>query len=228
MHPEQVKIVSDKLDIFTNKHTNAQLSVSEQKKIQKLLEKDVFRVVTPNIIVMSEEVLSSTQVFNSSLVDNIKDPCNDKVYEKSRSLVHTYNNEKKNLVLMHSRKIPEVSQGIGSCLAIIMQDNDNNNIRFYLRDITQVYIEIASDLNLDFYIRPLFELILQLSASFDSIVKVMRPIYSEPEVDNYWFAIYHPHYKEKLGITESVHDPFLLWVPPKLLSPPGASSDCCG
>ena len=159
MHPKQVKIVSDKLDIFTNKYADTQLFASGQKKIQKLLKKDVLKVVTPDKIVMSEEVSSSTQVFNSSLVDNIKDPCNDKAYEKSRPVVHTYNDEKKNLVLMHSPKIPEVSQGIGSCLAVIMRDNGNNNIRFYLRDITQAYVKIASDPNLDSYIRLLSELI---------------------------------------------------------------------
>ena len=127
IHPEQVKIVSDKLDTFTNKHADAQLSASGQKKIQKLLEKGVFKVVTPDKVVIPEEVLSNTQVFNSSLVDNIKDPCTNKVYEKSRPVVHAYNDEKKNLVLMHLPKIPGVRQGIGSCLTAIIRDDDNDD-----------------------------------------------------------------------------------------------------
>ena len=56
----------------------------------------------------------------------------------------------------------------------------------------------------------------------------MRPLYGEPEVDNHRFAIYHLHYKEKPGMTESVHDSFLLQPSPKLLSPPGVSFNCCG
>ena len=196
MHPEQVKIVSDKLDTFTNKHADAQLSASGQKEIQGLLEKDIFKVITPNKVVTPEEVPSNIQVFNSCFVNNIKDPCIDKADEKSRSVVHAYNDEKKNLMLMHSSKIPEVSQGIDSCLAAIIQDDDNDNIRFYLRDITQAYVEIASDLNPNFYIRPLSKPISQLSASFDFIVKVMRLLYGKPEADNHRFAIYHPHYKE--------------------------------
>ena len=103
-------------------------------------------------------------------------------------------------------QIPEVSQGIGSCLAAIIQDNDNDNIRFYLQDLTQAYVEIASDLNPDFYIRPLSKLISQLSTLFDSIVKVMKLLYGKPEADNHRFAIYHPHYKEKPGMTESAHN----------------------
>ena len=196
MHLEQVKILSDEIDTFTNKYVDIRLFASGQKEIQRLLEKDDFKVVTPDKVVTPEEVPSSTQVFNPRFVHNIKDPCTDKVYEKSRSAVHAYNDEKKGLTLMHLPKIPGVSQGIGSCLTTIIRDNDNDNIRFYLRDIMQAYIEIASDLNSDSYIRPLSELISQLSASFDFIVTFMRPLYGEPEADNHRFAIYHPHYKE--------------------------------
>ena len=51
-HPEQVKIVLDKLDTFTNKYADAQLSASGQK--QGLLEKDVFKVVIPNKVITPE------------------------------------------------------------------------------------------------------------------------------------------------------------------------------
>ena len=129
--------------------------------------------------------------------------------------MHIYNDEKKNLVLMHSPKIPEVSQGIGSCLTAIIQDNDNNNIRFYLRDITKAYVEIASDFYPNFYIQPLSKLISQLNTLSNSIAKVMRPLYGKPEADNHRFAIYYLHYKEKPGMTESAHNPFLCRPPLK-------------
>lgn len=50
--------------------------------------------------------------------------------------MYVYNDEENNLVLMHSPKIPGVSQGIGSYLGAIIQDDDNDNISFYLQDIT--------------------------------------------------------------------------------------------
>ena len=46
-----------------------------------------------------------------------------------------------------------------------------------------------------------------------------------PKASTTSFATYHPHYKEKPGMTESAHDPFLLWPSPKLLLPPDALSD---
>ena len=229
MHSKQVKILSDKLETFiANKYVNAQLSTSGQKKIQGLLEKNDFKVLTLNKLVMPEKIQSSTQVFYSHFVNDIKDPYPDKIYEKSCLVVHTYNDKKKNLMLMHSPKIPEVSQSIGSCLATIIRDNDNDNFRFYLRDIRQAYIEIVLNNNLNFYIRLLSELISQLSVSFNSIVKVMKPLYSESEADNYRFAIYHPNYKEKPGMTESAYNPCLLQPSSKLLLSLGTPFDCCG
>lgn len=49
----------NKLDIFTNKNADIQLSASMQKEIKKLVEKDIFKVVTSNKIIIPEEVLSS-------------------------------------------------------------------------------------------------------------------------------------------------------------------------
>lgn len=52
--------MSDKLNTFTIKYADAQLSKSGQKKIQKLLEKDIFKVVTLDKVVIHEEVRNST------------------------------------------------------------------------------------------------------------------------------------------------------------------------
>ena len=88
----------------------------------------------------------------SCFVDDMKDLCIDKADEKDCPVEHVYNNKKKIFVLIYLSKIPGVSQDIDFCFAAIIGDNDNDNIRFYLPDITQIYTEIPSDLNLDFYI----------------------------------------------------------------------------
>ena len=91
---------------------------------------------------MPDKVPNSTYGFNSRFVDNIKDSWIDRAYEKSHSVVHVYNNEKKNIVLGYLLKIPRVSQGIGFCFTAIIWNDNNYNIRFYLLNIMQVYIEI--------------------------------------------------------------------------------------
>ena len=188
-------IISNKLGIFIIKHANAQLSVSGQKEIQKLPEKSIFKAVISDKVVIPKKVLNSTQVFNSCFVDDIKDPCTNKADQKRHQIVYFYNYEKKNLVLIYSLKIQVVSQGINFCLTAIIQNNNNNNITFYLWDIMQTYIEIALDI-LNFYIRPFSELISSPNTSFDSIVKVIRVLYCKPKVDKYWFTIYYLYYKK--------------------------------
>lgn len=65
-------------------------------------------------------------------------------------MMYAYNDEKKIFMLMHLPKIPKVNQGIGFCLVSIIWNNNNDNIRFYLQDIMQAYIEIVLDFNLNF------------------------------------------------------------------------------
>lgn len=152
MYLEQVRILANKLEIFTNKYADTQLSTFRQNEIEKLLEKNDFKVVTPDKLVMLEKVLSNIQVFNSYFVNKIKNLYTDKVYKKSCPVIYTYNNGKKNLVLIYLPKISRVSYSIVSCLTTIFQNNNNDNIRFYFQNIRQVLIEIASNLNPDFYI----------------------------------------------------------------------------
>lgn len=47
-----------------------------------------------------------------------------------------------------------------------------------------------------------------------------------PEASTTWFIAYHPHYKEKSGMTESAHNLFLLRPLLKLLLLRDASSNC--
>ena len=105
MHSGHAKVVLGKLGKFTTKYTNASLFASRQKEIKRLPEKDVFKVVILKYIITPEEILSSIQVFNSGLYDNIKDPCIDKLRKRSRPVIYTFNNEMKNIMLRHSSYI---------------------------------------------------------------------------------------------------------------------------
>lgn len=85
-----------------------------------LFEKDLFKVIIPIKYVIFEVIPSSTQVFNSCFVDYIKDLYTDKANEKSCPVVHTYNNKKKKLMLMHLLKAPKISQVISFYLTAII------------------------------------------------------------------------------------------------------------
>lgn len=69
-------------------------------------------------------------------MNNIKDLCTIKANKKIYLIGYIYNNNKKNLILMHLLKILEVSQNISFCFVAIIWNNDNNNINFDLQNIT--------------------------------------------------------------------------------------------
>ena len=58
---------------------------------------------------MLKKILSNTQVFNSCFDDHIKDLYTNKANKKNCLIVHTYNNKKKNIMLMDLSNISKVS-----------------------------------------------------------------------------------------------------------------------
>ena len=50
-----------------------------------------------------------------------------------------------------------------------------------------------------------------LGASRNAVLKVMKPLYGVPKAGNHWFATYHCHHLEKLGMTKSTYDSCFLF-----------------
>lgn len=169
---------------------------SRHKKINGLLKKDAFEVVAIS------DVPSGMRIFNSRFVDEIK---NDTAiaFEKSRLVVQAYNDHGKDAILTQSPTIQQMSQRLILSLAACMQQYD-----LYLRDISQAYIQSTTHLNREFFVRPLQELELQS----DSILKIIKPLYGVPKAGNYSFNTYHRHQLEKLSMTQSTYDPYLLYA----------------
>ena len=81
----------------------------------------------------------------------------------------------------------------------------------YLRDISQVYVQLITILNRDFYINPPRELAKRLNLTDDSVLKVVKPLYGIPEAGNHWFKTYHSHHLNELAMEQSTYDPCLLY-----------------
>lgn len=183
-------------------HSMPQFTSSRQNEINGLLDKGVFKLTNP------EDVPSGARIFNSRFVDEIKNPGTEKAYEKSRLVVQAYNDRDKTLILTESPTIQRVSQRLIICLAAVL---GSDRASLYLRDVTQAYVQSTSELNREFFIRPPPELATVLGAPPDCILKVMKPLYGVPEAGNHWFATYHKHHTERLGMSESTYDSCLLY-----------------
>ena len=194
-----VCFVLDGINIF---QSSPQFQASRLKEITELLEKKIFEVIH------HKNVFINARIFNFRFVDEIKHSDIDKIFEKSQLIIQTYNNMKKNLVLTQTPTIQRISQRLVVCLAAVLQDGD---VQLYLRNITQMYVQLKSSLNRDFYIRSSQKLIALLKISSDCILKIIKPLYGIPEADNHWFVTYQNHHISKLDMMQSTYDSCLLY-----------------
>jgi hypothetical protein len=175
----------------------AQFEDSQRKEVNGLLERGVFEYV------LEKDIPPGTRIFTARFVNEMKNNGTDKAFEKSRLVVQAYNDGDKEYVLTQSPTIQRASQRIILCLGITV-----GNVRYYVRDITQAYIQSTTKLNRDFYIRITPELAEYFPGA--TFLKVVRPLYGIPEAGNHWFRTYHNHHMERLNMETSTYDPCLL------------------
>ena len=73
-----------------------------------------------------------------------------------------------------------------------------------------MYIQSLIKLNWDFYIQPPHELESQLGIRKNLILKVIKPLYSVPEVGNYWLITYYNYYIKELDMNLLIYNPYFL------------------
>ncbi len=154
--------------------TDPPFTASRQQEIAGLLEKRVFLPVN------RADVPPDVRIFSSRFVNEIKHPGTDKAFEKSRLVVQAFKDQNKTLVLTQSPTIQRVSQRLIICLAATLPQ-----MKLYLRDITQAYVQSRSTLNRDFYVQPPPELIKLIGISNNCILKVVKPLYDVPKAGNH-------------------------------------------
>ncbi len=123
---------------------------------------------------------SRTRIFNSRFVDEIKYLNIDKIFEKSRFIVQTFNDQDKNSVLIQSFIHQRVNQRLIICLVVVFFE-----MNLYLKNIIQIYVQSETFLNRDFYVNSFIELIKQLDILSNNILKRMKSLYEMSKTNNY-------------------------------------------
>jgi hypothetical protein len=147
---------------------------SRQKKIVDLLEKEVF------ISVNKKNVSTDVRIFSFRFVNEIKHSEIEKAFEKFRLMNEAFNDQNKTLMLIQSSIIQRISQRLIICLVVSL-----SQMKLYLRDIIQAYVQSRFNLNRDFYVQSSSELIKLMSISSECILKVIKSLYKVSETDNH-------------------------------------------
>jgi hypothetical protein len=88
---------------------------------------------------------------------------------------------------------------------------EGRDVKLYLRDISQAYVQLNTSLNRNFFIRPPLELASQIGLKEGEILRVVKPLYGVPEAGNHWFKTYHSYHVNQLSMEQSTYNPYLLF-----------------
>jgi hypothetical protein len=174
---------------------------SRQKEIVDLLEKEIF------ISINKRNVSTNVRIFSFRFVNEIKHSDTEKAFEKFRLMIQAFNDQNKILMLTQSSIIQRISQRLIICLAASLLQT-----KLYLRNITQIYVQFRFNLNRDFYVQSSLELIKLMKIFSDCILKMIKLLYDVSKADNHWFKTYHDHHTDKLSMTQSTYDSYLLYI----------------
>ena len=173
--------VQDYSDHFLIK-TSFQFIVSKQKKIDELLKKKIFKFVSIS------EIFQNTKLFNARFVNEIKNEDTEKIFEKSRLIMQTYNDFNKNQVFIQSSIIQRVNQRLIACIAVVLEINSNdlnNSMKLFFRNVIQTYVQSIFNLNRKLYVKSLHEFVSIMKTSYDCIFKIMKSLYEMLETNNH-------------------------------------------
>ena len=171
--------------------------VESRKEINDLFEKNCFEVVS------TSDVSHGVRIFNSRFVDEIKNIDTVDAYEKSRLVMQTYNDQGKAEVLTQTSTIQRMSQRFILTLVVNM-----SHLSFFLRDISQVYVQSIISLARQFFIKPPIE----LGFGEGTILKIIKFLYGVSKAGIHWFNTYHKHHTEKLVMQQSIYDSCFLYI----------------
>jgi hypothetical protein len=122
-------------------------------------------------------------------------------------MIQTFNDQNKIFVLIQSSIIQRVSQRLIICLVVSL-----SQMKLYLKNIIQIYVQFRFNLNRDFYVQSLSELIKLMKIFNDCILKMIKSLYDVSKTNNHWFKIYHDHHIDKLNMIQFLYDFCLLYI----------------
>lgn len=180
--------------------TGLPFEASTAREIDALIERGVFEFT-----LYSPEAHGDARIFKSRIVNEVKSKATDAPYEKSRLVIQGFADGGKEAILTQAPTIQRASQRLILALAPSLI---STGFILWIRDITQAYVQSATPLNRAIY-AALPKEIAHLHPA-GTIMRVIKPLYGIAEAGTHWWATYHRHHRDLLGMETSTYDPCLL------------------
>ena len=135
-----------------------------------MFEKDCFEIVS------TFEMFHGIKIFNSRFVNEIKNINTINAYEKSRLVMQTYNDQNKAKVLTQTSTIQRMSQRFILTLTVNM-----SHLSFFLKNISQIYVQSIISLTKQFFIKSSIELGFKKGI----VLKMIKSFYEVSEAETH-------------------------------------------
>lgn len=165
-------------------------NAARKKEIDGLVRKGTWKVV------IKEEVPPDANVLNGRFFITIKDIETNEPIHKARYVVQGHKDKEKNRLVHNSTTVRQSSTRVLTALAAVF------GLRVWSHGITQAYLQSASKLMRDVYLKPSKEFEL----SSDQLVKLLKPLYGLADSGGYWNVTMAKHREDDLGLKHTAGD----------------------
>lgn len=167
----------------------------EAKKARKKELEDLIRRGTWKVVAY-DEIPKNANIMTGGFVITIKDTETDTPRFKARFVIHGNRDKDKNALVHTSTTVKHSSTRLLVALAACF------GFRIWSQDISQAYLQSASELIRDVYLKPGKDLEIEGG----KLLKLLRPLYGLSDSGDYWNTTFSDHIKNDLGMKATLED----------------------
>lgn len=163
---------------------------AKQKELDDLIKRGTWKIVA------HDEIPDNPNIMTGGFVITIKDTETDTPRFKARFVIHGNRDKDKGSLVHTSTTVKHSSTRLLIALAACF------GFRVWSQDISQAYLQSASELIRDVYLKPGKDFEIEGR----KLLKLLRPLYGLSDSGDYWNTTFSEHIKKSLGMTTTLED----------------------
>lgn len=188
--PSHGIMITEVIPFGDKRNNDTRFLPAKRKELEGLLKRGTWKVVC------SEDIPPDANVIGGRFVLCIKNAETKEPLYKARFIAQGHMDRDKRSIVHNSTTLQQTSIRVILAIAAIF------GFRIWSTDITQAYIQSATELMRDIYIRPTKEFEL----APNQLLKLLRPLYGLTESGEYWNYTFSEHMRKDLDMTQAVGD----------------------